>query len=136
MGPVEVCAELASHLSIPLTVRFTAQDTNISKATGQFILSTINHIYWFTCTIVAGHDYTSNNPQDVSIPAGSNKTCINYTIIDDDFAEELHERFEVILTIPNAAEARFVIITNSSSTVTIVDTDGENVCVCKDMSYK
>ena len=57
--------------------------------------------------------------------------------MDDNSAEELHEQFEVILTIPNAAEARLIIVTNSSSIVTIVDNDGENVCACecKDMLY-
>ena len=61
----------------------------------------------------------------MTIPAGSNRACVNYTIIDDDIAEELHEQFEVTLTIPNAAEARLITVTNSSSTVTIVDNDGE-----------
>ena len=57
---------------------------------------------------------------------------MNYTINDDDVAEELHEQFQVMFTIPYEAEARLVIVTNASSTVTIVDNDGE----CEAMSCK
>ena len=83
--------------------------------------------YFFLIT-VDGQDYTSGSPQDVTIPAGSNRACVNYTIIDDENAEELHEDFEVIFTIPNPAEARHITVTNASSTVTIVDNDGECGC--------
>ena len=61
----------------------------------------------------------------MTIPAGSNRACVNYTIDDDFNAEELHEVFIVMFEIPNAAEARLVDIRNSSSTVIIVDNDGE-----------
>ena len=49
MGPVEVCVELTSNLSIPLTVRFTTQDTNTSEAAGQFASTiTYNHTTQYT----------------------------------------------------------------------------------------
>ena len=37
MGQVHVCVELASNLSIPLTVKFTSQDTSPPQAIGQLI---------------------------------------------------------------------------------------------------
>ena len=89
-------------------------------------------VAWYICITVDGDDYTSSHPQDVTIPAGLNRTCVNFTIINDDIAEELHEQFKVTFTIPNTAEARLIIATNSSAIVTIVDNDGE--CVCKGMS--
>ena len=79
----------------------------------------------YCCLTVDGQDYNSGSPQEVTIPAGSNRACVNYTIIDDEIANELNEQFEVMFTIPNAAEARLVNITDPSSTVTIVDNDGE-----------
>ena len=61
----------------------------------------------------------------MTIPAGSIRACVNYTIIDDDIAEEPDEQFQVFFTIPNAAEALLLIVTNASTNVTIVDNDGE-----------
>ena len=39
MGPVEVCVALTDELSVPITVRVTAQDLSPPDARGQFIPS-------------------------------------------------------------------------------------------------
>ena len=81
--------------------------------------------------ILDGQDYISGSPQDVTIPAGSNRGCVNFTIINDNIAEE-QEQFEVTFAIPNAAEAQLINVTDASSNVTIVDNDGEcGVCEYK-----
>ena len=62
----------------------------------------------------------------MTIPAGSNKGCVNFTIIDDNIAEEPDEQFEVTFALPNAAEAQLINVTDASSNVTIVDNDGKS----------
>ena len=76
------------------------------------------------CLPADGQDYNATS-QDVTIPAGSNRGCVNFTIINDDIALEGDEQFRVTFTVPDPAQAALVNTTDSSSIVTIRDDDSE-----------
>ena len=61
----------------------------------------------------------------MTIPTGSARGCVNFDIINDSIALEPRESFTVMFTVPDPGQAALVNITDPSSTVTIVDNDGE-----------
>lgn len=59
------------------------------------------------------------------IPAGMNKTCFQFVAVDDRIAEYT-EMFNITVTAVNSLDGVDV----GTTTVSIIDNDGECVCVC------